>query len=202
MAAIAPAARNDVEHAHAYRSPTVLLAPGVLFRTGLLLTVVSLIAFAIVTMLWLWSRLAFDVCVADRGLYVCALETPPVTMADLGVPLGWQEGWVDIPTFVPATLLLGDVVAFFWLIQPRTVRLDPFSRVLTLRHRRWPRRATVMSIPLDGIFDVHLASRGPLHSVRLIDDDGARHDVTGYRLGKRRQARIAAAIEAAIAGAV
>ena len=191
-----------VAHDHAYRSPTVLLDQAVLFPSRGGLALVALLLVGVFADAWLWSRIALDLCIADRGAHVCAYQLPSIVRGDLGLPGAWQEGWRDAPVALPALLLLGDFLAALWWVRPRTVHVDPITRMLIVHRRRWPLRPTRARIHLDDIVLVHVKRSFLLHAVALIDRDGVHHDVTGYRIGRGHQHRLTAAIEASIERAV
>ncbi|MEO7096398.1 MAG: hypothetical protein ABI175_24275 [Polyangiales bacterium] len=165
------------------------------------LAIVTLIAVAFTALAFLGALTGAGPCDGDRGSFVCALIAP-LDVGLVGVPLSWQAWFLELPPSAPILVLAFDALAAAWIIRPRVMSLDVASRTLALHHRRWPRRTRIHRVRLDDIDVVFVKRWLCFHAVALLDREGHEHDVTSLQLGRWRQDRVVARIEAAIEQAV
>ncbi len=175
------------------------MAPGVLLRSMQWMTLGSLVIVAAIALVQLGGTITYDLCIAGgTAPHVCAMRSGPISMSDFGVPLTWQEVWLDVPQWLSALVLIADLVAAGVLIRPRTVHVDPVTRTLIVKQRRLFLPNTVARIELEGANVVCEQSGVLTSSVLIVERDGIRHDVSGPRLGRWRQERLVRALVATI----
>jgi hypothetical protein len=183
----------------AYRDPSALVAPGRVFRTARAIVLGSLGLVALVALFCFVGRVVFGLCNDSHFYYQCkSLDLGPA-LESIGVPPSWVSTLAGIPTTVPATLFVIDVLVAFLFVRPRSATLDPSTRTLQLKATRWLRRPRVVRLRFEDIeiVEVRVTWR-VLFTVRLLDARGRSHVVSGLGFGRRRAESIARALEEAV----